>query len=229
MPRRTSRTSSRRVRRSGFSRSPTFRPTRFTTFTFSIARAKARPTRASSAAFQNIRERKPAACPQGDSWRTSRRGNRPRRARPPERPPGRAPAGPTAPPPSITVAVMALVTTPGMRSAKIVMDTLGDLERRVRTMKRPARRLRASSEHSDEWESCVSCCPSPSMETRTGSSATSSVRGTGPHPGADPRSLSTAATGTTRTTCSWRSWAGPPRPGLPGPTRGRSRLRWAEL
>jgi len=38
-------------------------------------------------------------------------------------------------------------------------DTLGDLERRVRTMKRSARRLRASSEHFDEWESCVSWVP----------------------------------------------------------------------
>jgi hypothetical protein len=38
-------------------------------------------------------------------------------------------------------------------------STLTDLERRVRRMKRASRRLLASSEHFDAWESCVSWVP----------------------------------------------------------------------
>jgi outer membrane murein-binding lipoprotein Lpp len=44
-------------------------------------------------------------------------------------------------------------------SRRTLPDTLASLERRVRAMKRSARRLEASSEHFDAWESCVSWVP----------------------------------------------------------------------
>jgi hypothetical protein len=42
---------------------------------------------------------------------------------------------------------------------RTLRSTVTDLERRVRRMKRAARRLLASSEHFDAWESCVSWVP----------------------------------------------------------------------
>jgi hypothetical protein len=42
---------------------------------------------------------------------------------------------------------------------RTLQSTVTDLERRVRRMKRAARRLLASSEHFDAWESCVSWVP----------------------------------------------------------------------
>jgi hypothetical protein len=48
---------------------------------------------------------------------------------------------------------------PASASSSSVQSTLRHLERRVRNMKRSARRLLAASERFDEWESCVSWVP----------------------------------------------------------------------
>jgi hypothetical protein len=63
--------------------------------------------------------------------------------------------GGTADPASVGAAAAASRTRP----RRPLLRTLRNLERRVRTMKRSARRLLAASERFDEWESCVSWVP----------------------------------------------------------------------
>ena len=74
-------------------------------------------------------------------------------------------------------------------------------------MKRSARRLLAASERFDEWESCVSWVPVTQYGDADGKYGYLFGGETGPRPATGPRSQSTAAIGTTRTTCSWHSSA----------------------
>jgi hypothetical protein len=63
--------------------------------------------------------------------------------------------GGTAEPASVRTAAAARLSP----RRRVLRSTLRTLERRVRNMKRSARRLLAASERFDEWESCVSWVP----------------------------------------------------------------------